>query len=72
MYLSQGDTPLLANITKYQKTTHRIVLLARKFELSTAIKGLVKGSGLDPELIARVEYVHVSQLLRRARRLSQY
>ncbi len=63
---------VLANITKYRHTAHRIVLLARTYELSVAIKGLVKGSGLDPELIARVEYVHVSQLLRRARKLSQY
>jgi hypothetical protein len=63
---------ILANITKYEKTTHRIVLLARTYELSMAIKGMVKGSGLDSELIARVEYLHVSQLLRRSRKLSQY
>ncbi len=63
---------VLGNVQKYAKTRHRIVLLARTYELSMAIKGLVKGSGLDPELIARVEHVHVSQLLRRARRLSQY
>ena len=63
---------VLANITKYEKTTHRIVLLARSYELSMAIKGLVKGAGLDPDLIARVEHLHVSQLLRRSRKLSQY
>jgi hypothetical protein len=63
---------VLANITKYEKTTHRIVLLARTYELGMAIKGLVKGSGLDSELIARVEHLHVSQLLRRSRKLSQY
>jgi hypothetical protein len=63
---------VLSNITKYEKTAHRIVLLARTYELSMAIKGMVKGSGLDSELIARVEHVHVSQLLRRSRKLSQY
>ena len=63
---------VLANIAKYEKTTHRIVLLARTYELSMAIKGLVKGSGLDSDLIARVEHLHVSQLLRRSRKLDQY
>jgi len=63
---------VLANIAKYAHSAHRVVLLARTFELSAAIKGMVKGSGLDPELVARVEYMHLSQLLRQARKLSQY
>jgi len=65
-------THVVQNILKYNNTAHRIVLLARTYELAMAIRGLVKGAGLDPELVARIEYVHVSQLLRRTRKLSQY
>jgi hypothetical protein len=58
----------LSNIAKYKTTSHRIVLLARTYEISMALKGMVKASGLEPELIARVEHLHVSQLLRRSRK----
>lgn len=58
----------LCTIAKYKATSHRIVLLARTYEISMALKGMVKASGLEPELIARVEHLHVSQLLRRSRK----
>ena len=71
--LCLGTAHILVNVTKYAQTAFsKIVLLARDYELSTAIKGFVKASGLDPDLMAKVECMHLSQLLRRQRKLSRY
>ncbi|MFC1635461.1 hypothetical protein ACFL5Z_11515, partial [Planctomycetota bacterium] len=64
---------ILSNVTKYKQTAFsKIVLLARTSELRMAIKSFIKSSGLDSDLMAKVEYRHFSQLLRRQRKLSHY
>lgn len=68
-----GTSHLLANATKYKNTAFaKITFLARDYELATAIKSFFKASNLDPDLLARIQYMHFSQLLRRQRRLSLY
>jgi hypothetical protein len=68
-----GTAWILTNVTKYKQTAFaKIVLLARTHELSMATKSFIKASGLDPDLMAKVEYMHFSQLLRRQRKLSRY
>lgn len=64
---------LLANANKYLNTAHaKVVFLARNHELRQAIKSFFKASNLDPNLLARLDYMHLSQLLRRQRKLSLY
>jgi len=68
-----STTHLFLNATKYQNTAFsKIMFLARNYELSTAIKGFIKASGLDPDLMAKIEYMHFSKLLNRQRKWSQY
>jgi len=66
---------VLSNIQKYQVITDsiaRIVLICRDYRLKEACKSLCRESGLNPDLLAKLDYMHFSQLLQRQRRLSLY
>ena len=64
---------ILSNVTKYANTSYaKITFLCRNWKLSEAVKAYCRQSGLDSELLARVEYTHFGALLRRQRELYQY
>ena len=68
-----STTNLLSNVQKYADTSYvTINLVCRDFRLKEAVKACCHQSGLDPELLAKLDYMHISQLLRRQRRLSLY
>ncbi len=68
-----GTNYILANITKYKNTAFsKITLLSKDWELSQAIQKLIKFSGLETELLEKVEYTHFSKLLGLQRKLSRY
>jgi hypothetical protein len=66
---------VLSNIQKYQAISDsiaRIVLVCRDYRLKEACKSLCRESGLNPDLLAKLDYMHFSQLLQRQRKLSLY
>ena len=66
-------TNVLSNATKYEHTDFvAIYFLCRDYKLKEAVRACCREGGLSPDLIARLEYTHVSALLRRQRKLSQY
>jgi hypothetical protein len=68
-----GTNYILANITKYKNTAFsKITLLSKDWELSQAIQKLIKFSGLETELLEKLEYTHFSKLLGLQRKLSRY
>jgi hypothetical protein len=68
-----GTNYILANITKYKNTAFsKITLLSKDWELSQAIQKLIKFSGLETELLEKLEYTHFSKLLSLQRKLSRY
>jgi len=68
-----STTNILSNATKYENTAFaKIVFLCRDYKLKEAVKACCRESGLNPDLLARLEYTHFSALLRRQRKLSLY
>lgn len=66
-------TNILSNASKYENTDFaRINFLCRDYKLKQAVKACCRESGLNPDLLARLEYMHFSQLLQRQRKLSLY
>jgi hypothetical protein len=68
-----NTTNVLANASKYENTDFQeIIFLCRDFKLKEAVKACCREGGLNPNLLARLGYMHFSQLLRRQRKLSLY
>jgi len=66
-----GPGYVLQNTVKYRNTAFaRITLLAPSYELSMTIKNFIKASSLEPGILARLDFMHFSQLLQQQRRLS--
>jgi hypothetical protein len=64
---------ILSNAAKYKGTDFvRVVFLCRDHKLREAVKACCREGGLDPDLLAKIDYMHFSQLLRRQRKLSLY
>ena len=69
--LSTGN--VLSNATKYAKTDYaQVVFLCRDYRLREAVKACCREGGLDPDLLAKLDYWQFSTLLRRQRKLSLY
>jgi len=68
-----STTNVLANASKYDNTNFaRIVFLCRDYKLKEAVKACCREGGLNPDLLAKLEYMQFSTLLRRQRKLSLY
>jgi hypothetical protein len=68
-----STTNILTNACKYENTDFaRIVFLCRDYRLREAVKACCREGGLNPDLLAKLEYMHFSQLLQRQRKLSLY
>jgi hypothetical protein len=68
-----STTNILANASKYTNTDFvKIIFLCRDYKLKEAVKACCREGGLSPDLLAKLEYMHFSQLLQRQRRLSLY
>lgn len=68
-----NTTNILANTSKYDKTDFiRIVFLCRDYKLREAVKACCREGGLNPDLLAKLDYMQFSTLLRRQRKLSLY
>ena len=68
-----NTTNILANASKYDNTDFaRIVFLCRDYKLREAVKACCREGGLNPDLLAKLEYMQFSTLLRRQRKLSLY
>jgi len=68
-----NTTNVLANATKYYKTDYvSITYLCRDYKLREAVKACCREGGLNPDLLAKLEYMQFSTLLRRQRKLSLY
>jgi hypothetical protein len=69
--LSTGN--VLSNATKYVNTDFvQIVFLCRDYRLREAVKACCHEGGLDPELLAKLEFIQFSTLLTQQRKLSLY
>jgi hypothetical protein len=69
--LSTGN--VLSNATKYINTDFAtITFLCRDYRLREAVKACCREGGLDPELLAKLEFLQFSSLLARQRKLSLY
>ncbi len=68
-----STTNILTNACKYENTDFaRIVFLCRNYRLREAVRACCREGGLNPDLMAKLEFMHFSQLLRRQRKLSSY
>jgi hypothetical protein len=68
-----NTTNCLANASKYENTDFvKIVFLCRDYKLREAVKACCREGGLNPDLLARLDYMQFSTLLRRQRKLSLY
>lgn len=68
-----NTTNVLSNATKYTDTAFaRIIFLCRDYKLREAVKACCREGGLDPDLLAKIDYMNFSQLLQRQRKLSLY
>ena len=68
-----STTNILANASKYENTDFaRIIFLCRNYKLREAVKACCREGGLNPDLLAKLDYMHFSQLLRQQRKLSTY
>jgi len=68
-----NTTNVLANASKYDNTDFaRIVFLCRDYKLREAVKACCREGGLNPDLLAKLDYMQFSTLLRRQRKLSLY
>lgn len=68
-----STTNLLSNATKYANTSFaKIFFLCRNWKLQEAVKAFFRESGLDPELLAKLEFTHFSALLHRQRKLYSF
>ena len=68
-----STTNILANASKYENTDFvRIVFLCRDYRLREAVKACCREGGLNPDLLAKLDYMQFSTLLRQQRRLSLY
>lgn len=68
-----STTNILANASKYENTDFaKIIFLCRDYRLREAVKACCREGGLNPDLLAKLDYMHFSQLLQRQRRLSLY
>ncbi|MFC1604959.1 hypothetical protein ACFL5F_08030 [Planctomycetota bacterium] len=68
-----NTTNVLANAAKYDNTNfERIVFLCRDYKLREAVKACCREGGLNPDLLAKLDYMQFSTLLRRQRKMSLY
>lgn len=68
-----STTNILSNAAKYANTSFaKIFFLCRNWKLNEAVKAYCRESGLDPELLAKLEFTHFSALLLRQRKLFRY
>ena len=66
--LSTGNC--LSNAAKYMNTDFvSITFVCRDYKLQEAVRACCREGGLDSDLLARLEYTHLSALLRRQRKL---
>jgi hypothetical protein len=71
--ITLSTSNVLTNALKYQHTAYsRIVFLARDNQTADAIKRFFAASNIDSDLLSRIEYMFISQLLERQRKLSKY
>jgi len=71
--ITLNTTNILANACKYKNTDFsKIIFLCRNYKLREAVKACCREGGLDPNLLAKIEYMHFSQLLQRQRKMSLY
>jgi len=71
--ITLSTTNVLANAAKYEKTDFAIIVfLCRDYKLREAVKACCREGGLNPDLLAKLEYIQFSTLLRRQRKLSLY
>ena len=68
-----STTNILSNAAKYTRTDFvQIIFLCRDYKLREAVKACCREGGLDADLLAKLEFMQFSSLLRRQRRLSVY
>ena len=68
-----NTTNVLANAAKYENTSFvRIIFLCRNYKLREAVKACCREGGLNPNLLAKIDYMHFSQLLQCQRKMSLY
>jgi hypothetical protein len=71
--ITLNTTNILANAAKYGNTDFvRIVFLCRNYKLREAVKACCREGGLNPDLLAKLDYMQFSQLLQRQRKLNRY
>jgi len=68
-----STTNVITNLLKYEKTNFvKVVFITPDYRLKEAVKSTISGANLNSDLLARVEFRHFSQLLRRQRKLYRY
>jgi hypothetical protein len=68
-----STTNIITNLLKYEKTNFvKVVFITPDYRLKEAVKSTISGANLNSDLLARVEFRHFSQLLRRQRKLYRY
>jgi hypothetical protein len=68
--LSTGN--ILTHAAAYAGTDVRLTFLAKNHKLREAVRACCREGGLDPDLLAKIDYMHFSQLLQRQRSLYRY
>lgn len=71
--LTLSTTNVLANAAKYTGTDFvKITFVCRDYKLREAVKACCREGGLDPNVLGKLDYSHLSALFRRQRQMYKY
>jgi len=63
---------ILSNAAKYANTAFASILfLCRNYKLKEAVKAICRQGSLDPKLLSRIEYQHISGFLHQQYRMAR-
>jgi hypothetical protein len=70
--ITLSTTNVLSNAAKYSNTAFsNIVFLCRDYKLKEAVKAICRQGGLDPKLLSRIDYQHISGFIRQQYRMAR-
>lgn len=71
--ITLSTTNVLANAAKYTVTDFAtITFVCRDYKLKEAVKACCREGSLDPNLLSRLDYTHISALIQRQRKMYAY
>lgn len=69
--ITLSTSNILSNAAKYANTAFaKVVFLCRDYKLREAVRACCQQGGLDPKLLSRIDYEHMSAFLKCHRKLS--